>query len=275
MNRNAVGEQLSDGQGPKCYKVTSGWWLASTGIPQGCIQGPSLFNVFINNLDVVRCSTKSCFEPIFADDNKLRGAVVSVEDGEVMQRDLDKLERWTIISYIKFNKSQCWILHLERGNPSYMYRLQEEMLENSLVERDLGVFVDSKLNKESTVCPDSQGDQLNPGVHQTQHCQQIEGSDHLALHCTVRLYLECCVHLWTLQYKKKDIKLFKCVQRTTVMVQVLEGKMNQEWLTFLGLFSQEKVRLRIVPIVAYSSSQDSGGSDADLFSPAIGPKGTA
>jgi len=48
-----------------------------------------------------------------------------------------------------------------------MYRLQEEMLENSLVERDLGVFVDSKLNKESTVCPDSQGDQLNPGVHQT------------------------------------------------------------------------------------------------------------
>jgi len=46
----------------------------------------------------------------------------------------------------KFNKSKCQILHLGWGNPGYMYRLGDERLDNSLLERHLGVCVDGKLN---------------------------------------------------------------------------------------------------------------------------------
>ncbi|GAB0184199.1 mitochondrial enolase superfamily member 1 [Grus japonensis] len=82
----------------------------------------------------------------FADDTKLGGAVDSVEGGEALQRDPDRLENWAITNRMRFNKGKSRILHLERGNPGYTYRLGDETPETSHAERDLGVLVDSKLN---------------------------------------------------------------------------------------------------------------------------------
>ncbi|GAB0205762.1 hypothetical protein GRJ2_003041800 [Grus japonensis] len=47
---------------------------------------------------------------------------------------------------MKFDKSKCQILHLGWGNPGYMYKLANERLERSLAERDLGIWVDGRLN---------------------------------------------------------------------------------------------------------------------------------
>ncbi|GAB0194946.1 sorting nexin-12 [Grus japonensis] len=101
----------------------------------------------VNIVPIFRKGIK-CMLSKFADNTKLGGAVDSLDSREALQRDLDRLDSWTITNCMKFNKSKCQILHLGQGNPGYTHKLQDEGLESSPAERDLGVWVDGKLSQQ-------------------------------------------------------------------------------------------------------------------------------
>ena len=68
----------------------------------------------------------------------MSGAVDTLEGREAIQRDLDRLEKWI--------KKWSRVLHLGQGNPKYLYKLGEDLLESSPAEKDLRVLVDEVLD---------------------------------------------------------------------------------------------------------------------------------
>lgn len=113
----------------------------TSGVPQGCLLGPVLFNVSISytGSEIKFAISK------FADDAKLSAAADMPEGQEAIQRALDRLNRWVHANLIRFNRAKCRVLHQGQGNPWYQYKLGDEGIESRPEKKDLGVLVDERL----------------------------------------------------------------------------------------------------------------------------------
>ena len=217
----------------------SNWQPVTSGVPQGSILGPKLFNIFVSHLDDgIKCTLIK-----FADDTKLSGEVGSLERRATLQGDLDRMEEWANKNLMKFNKGKCKILHLGKHNLGAQHSLGTTRLQSSSVERDLGVLVDEfNMSKQCAAVAKKANRMLgfiNKGI--TSRDKETIISLYSLL---VRSHLEYCVHFWSPVCKKEVDRLERVQRKATKMIKGLGSLLCEERLRERGLFSLEKRRLR-------------------------------
>ena len=74
-----------------------------SGVPQGSVLAPVMFLVYVNYMTEEVYSYMS----LFADDAKLLRKIESKEDCDNLQKDLNKIHRWSKLWEMEFNAKKC------------------------------------------------------------------------------------------------------------------------------------------------------------------------
>ena len=217
----------------------STWSTISSGTPQGSVLGPTFFVVFINDIPDSINSTVN----IFADDTKLFRSVTSDEEHVVLQSDLDMLADWSETWQLKFNASKCKVLHIGQHDTNYEYYLGNSKLENTTMEKDLGVIMDGELKFHNHVAQAAKkASGVLAQIRRTMACHN-ETTITLLYKGIVRPLLEYANVIWHPRYKM-DMEAIETVQRrATKLVPELRNVDYSQRLKILKLPSMQ-YRLR-------------------------------
>ena len=121
-----------------------------SGVPQGSILGPILFVLFINDMTQEIDSNLS----LYADDTKLWRKIMCDEDIVQLQKDINRLHKWSILNKMNFHPKKCKVVSVHsKLSPLSMlpfvashYHLVDNMLAYADSERDLGVVINKRFN---------------------------------------------------------------------------------------------------------------------------------
>lgn len=122
---------------------------AVSGVPQGSLLGPFLFNIFIN--DLVQHVGSNVL--LFADDAKIFKEITSIGDCESLQSSIGLLTEWCLVNDMYLNVSKCSVITFSRSSDPilYTYTLLNQPLSRCTKIKDLGVILASDLGSHEHI----------------------------------------------------------------------------------------------------------------------------
>ena len=204
-----VGEWLS---GRKQRVVVNGkmseWTEVTSGVPQGSVLGPTLFLIYINDIDDGVTSTILKF----ADDTKIMRRVASVEDACELQEDLSRMYDWSVEWQMLFNASKCRVMHVGRRNECYDYFMGDTLVETTREEKDLGVYISNNLSPSNHVARAAEKANRVLGIIKRTYVNRSKDNIPSLYKSLVRPHLEYCVQAWR-PFLQQDVDNNEKVQR--------------------------------------------------------------
>ena len=234
----------------------------TSGIPQGSVLGPLLFVIYINDLpDVV---DKDTFIFLFADDTKAFRDIKSVPDQIILQKDIKSLTEWSDIWLLKFHPDKCVAMQLGNSCIKFDYVMEGHILDNSKCEKDLGVYIDDKLNFEEHIYEKiKKANKILAVIRKTFtkmnaqiFCQLFKG--------LVRPHLEYAQAVWSPQCKTLIRKVEDVQRRATKLIPGFYNLKYPERLKKLKLPTLAFRRARGDVIEVYKMLSKSGGYDQTI-----------
>ena len=121
----------------------SSWKRIACGMPQGSVNGPKWFNIYINDLFYLFTNTEACNiaddTTPFACDENLPNLIQNLES------DTASALMWFDANYMKSNQSKCHFL-LPSSSPEHFWiRVGEQVIWESRYEKLLGCGIDKEL----------------------------------------------------------------------------------------------------------------------------------
>ena len=218
----------------------SEWAEVESGIIQGSVLGPTLFTVYIDDIDEI-LEALSVYKK-FADDTKIGQEMRNQEDNEKLQKALDGLVEWGSIWGMEFNVAKCKVMHVGPRNPRHSYKMAGKDLEVTEEEKDIGVTVTCDL-RPTQQC--RRAARTARGV-----LSQIQRAFHYRDKKTftrlyvqyVRPHLEFAAPAWA-PWTEEDKQVLERVQQQAVkMVSGLKGRTYEEKCLEIGLETLERRR---------------------------------
>ena len=121
----------------------SDWCNIISGVPQGSILGPLLFNIYIN--DIFYFINKSDIAN-YADDNTPYVIEKTIDSLlESLENDTTALIKWFKDNYLKLNADKCHLL-ISNHSRGIVINVEEERIECETSVKLIGVTLDNKLN---------------------------------------------------------------------------------------------------------------------------------
>ena len=220
----------------------------TSGIPQGSVLGPLLFVAYINDLP----SQAENNVRIFADDTKLFTRSDEADARASLQEDLDRLCEWSDNWLLRFHPEKCCVIRLGNNPVDHTYSMKTTIngqekrhnLTESEAEKDLGVFVDKKLNFKKHIAQATAKANRTLGIVR-------RSFDHLSDETFVQLYkslvrpmVEYGHSVWSPSQKTLMQEVENVQKRATKLIGRLKNKPYPDRLRELKLPSLRFRRLR-------------------------------
>ena len=192
-----------DGESSNEVPVTSG-------VPQGSVLGPLLFLININDLpENIQSQVR-----LFADDTAVYLTGSNLQDSQVLQSDLESLQRWERTWDMEFNPNKCQVLHITRSKNPVMsgYFMHNQKLESVDAAKYLGVSISKDLSWYTHISNITTSANRTLGFVKRNVLTKNKGIKTMAYNSLVSPQLEYASAIWSPYTKENKSKIEK-VQR--------------------------------------------------------------